>query len=116
MQLATVSFKLRSSTVGSNAADGLLFSQFTNGTVDLGMAADPGANTFTGNATTALHVDAFGGLATLNAVGNTWTASQQGADANGRYSVPPNFTPVPKTGAAAGVNYKIENAVSTLDL
>ena len=116
MQLATVSFKLRSSTVGSNAADGLLFSQFTNGTVDLGTAVDPGANTFTGNATTALHVDAFGGLATLNAVGNTWTASQQGADANGRYSVPPNFTPVPKTGAAAGVNYKIENAVSTLNL
>ena len=116
MQLASLSFKLRGSTVGGNAADGLLFSQFTNGTVDLGTSADPGANTFTGNAMTALHIDAFGGLATVNAVGNTWTASQQGADANGRYSVPPTFTPVPKTGAAAGVNYTIQNAVSTLNL
>ena len=116
MEGAAVSFKLRGSTVSNNVADGLLFSQFTNGTVDLGTAADPGANTFTGNGTTALHIDAFGGQATVNAVGNTWTASQQGTDGNGRYSVPPSFTPVPKTGPAGGVNFTIENAVSTLNL
>ena len=113
---AGLSFKLRNSTVSNNAQDGALFSQFENSTIDLGTTADPGGNTLTGNGTTGLHIDALGGAGTINAVGNTWIANQQGADAVGHYSVAPAYTPVPKTGAASGANYKIENAVSTLDL
>ena len=41
--------------------------------------------------------------------------SVQGADANGRYSLPPTFTPVPKVGPTNGANYQIYNA-STLNL
>jgi len=48
-------------------------------------------------------------------VGNTWAPGQQGADANGRYSTPPSYTPVPKTGPMGGVNFKIDG-VSTLNL
>ncbi|MEO8921889.1 MAG: DUF1565 domain-containing protein [Caldimonas sp.] len=114
--VSTMSFKLRGSTVSNNAQDGVLFSQFENSAIDLGTTVDPGGNTFTGNGTTGLHIDAFGGPGTLNAVGNTWIANQQGADAGGHYSVAPGYAPVPKTGAASGANYKIENAVSTLDL
>jgi hypothetical protein len=113
---AGLSFKLRNSTVSNNAQDGALFSQFENSTIDLGTTADPGGNTLTGNGTTGLHIDALGGAGTINAVGNTWIANQQGADAVGHYSVAPAYTRVPKTGAASGANYKIENAVSTLDL
>ena len=113
---AGMSFRLRGSTVSNNAQDGALFSQFESSTIDLGTTADPGGNTFTGNGTTGLHIDAFGGAGTLNAVGNTWIASQQGADANGHYSTAPGYAPVPKSGAASGANYKIENAVSTLEL
>ncbi len=108
------SFKLRGSTVSGGAQDGATFGGFVTMTVDLGTSADPGGNTFTGNASSGL----LNGMApgqTLNAVGNTWTAIQQGADANGHYSTPPTFTAVPKVGPANGVNYRTENA-STLNL
>lgn len=108
------SFKLRASTVSGGAQDGVTFGGFVTMTVDLGTAADPGGNTFTGNAASGL----LNGMApgqTLNAVGNTWTPNVQGADANGRYSTPPAFAPVPKVGPANGVNYHTENA-STLNL
>jgi hypothetical protein len=85
-------------------------------TIDLGTTADPGGNVFTGNGTSGLHIDGFGGAGTVNAVGNTWIANQQGADAGGHYSVPLAYAPVPKTGAASGGNYRIENAVSTVNL
>ena len=110
----SASFKLRASTVSGGAQDGVTFGGFVTMAVDLGTAADPGGNTFTGNAASGL----FNGMApgqTLNAVGNTWTPNVQGADANGRYSTPPAFAPVPKAGPANGVNYHTENA-STLNL
>ena len=115
-QASGMSLKMRTSTVSGNAQDGVLFSQFASSTIDLGTTADPGGNVFTGNGTSGLHVDTFGGAGTVNAVGNTWIANQQGADAGGHYSVPPAYAPVPKTGAASGANYRIENAVSTVNL
>ncbi len=110
----SASFKLRASTVSGGAQDGVTFGGFVTMTVDLGTAADPGGNTFTGNAASGL----LNGMApgqTLNAVGNTWAPNVQGADANGRYSTPPAFAPVPKVGPANGVNFHTENA-STLNL
>ena len=51
----------------------------------------------------------------VDVVGNTWNPNQQGANATGRQSTPPTFTPVPKQGPANGLNFKIDN-VSTLNL
>jgi Protein of unknown function (DUF1565) len=103
------SFKLRGSTVSRNTVDGVYLSGSM--TADLGTAAAPGGNTFSTNGTTGLHT-AFNAGQTANAVGNTWTPGQQGADANGRYSTPPSYTPVPKTGPIGGVNFKIDGATS----
>lgn len=110
------SFKLRGSTISNNAAEGLCLASFSGAlTADLGTSADPGGNTLTGNAAAGVRV--INALATtVNAVGNTWTPSQQGADANGRYSIPPSFATVPKVGPASGVNFTIDNNVSTLNL
>ena len=108
------SFKLRGSNVTGNIQHGVQLdgTQSTGGlTFDLGTAADPGGNTFTGNGLAGLRSVAATGQS-VNAVGNTWIPNQQGADANGRYSLPPTFTPVPKTGPASGVNFKIDNATA----
>ena len=106
------SFKLRGSSVTGNIQYGVHLdgTQSVGGlTFDLGTAADPGGNTFTGNSMAGLRSVAATGDS-VNAVGNTWIANQQGADANGRYSLPPTFTPVPKGGVANGANFKIDNA------
>lgn len=111
------SFRLRGSSVSGNVQHGVqIDGSVTAGslTADLGKAADPGGNTFTGNGLAGLHSVAAPGQI-VDAVGNTWIPNQQGADANGRYSVPPTFTAVPKTGPAAGMNFKIDNA-TTLNL
>jgi len=106
------SFKLRGSTVSGNTVDGVYL--YGSMTADLGTAAAPGGNSFSTNGTTGLHT-AFNAGQTANAAGNTWAPGQQGADANGRYSTPPSYTPVPKTGPMGGVNFKIDG-VSTLNL
>ena len=108
------SFRLRGSAVTGNIQYGVHLdgTQSVGGlTFDLGTAADPGGNTFTGNALAGLRSVAAAGDS-VNAVGNTWIANQQGADANGRYSLPPTFTPVPKAGVANGANFKIDNATA----
>ena len=51
-----------------------------NPVADLGTAADPGANTFTGNTSGCREPEQLG---TVQAAGNSWVANQQGADANG---------------------------------
>jgi hypothetical protein len=54
---------------------------------DLGTAAQPGGNTILGNNATrpGVRVNLSGG-GTVNAVGNTWVASQQAASSTGTYS------------------------------
>ena len=110
------SFKMRNSTVSNNAAEGVCFLG-ASPTVDLGTTGDPGGNSVTGNTTTGLgyYVLGTGTPATANAVGNVWVAGQQGADANGRYSVAPGYAAVPKTGPASGVNFTIANALGTVN-
>lgn len=77
---------------------------------DLGTQADPGGYTFTGNTNVGLKNNLQNG--TVQAVGNTWIANQQGADGNGHYSTAPSYTPVPKVGPASGKNYSIGAAVT----
>jgi hypothetical protein len=111
------SLSLRNSTVSSNIGLGVFIGQSaaTGVSADLGTQASPGLNTFTGNTGTGLSVGLFPGQ-TLQAVGNTWNASQQGADANGHYSTAPNYTPVPKTTQTSGTNWGITRSGVTLDL
>ena len=103
------SLKLRGSTVSGNAQYGVEIDG--NLSADLGTQSDPGNNTFSGNALAGLRSVAATGQF-VDAVGNTWVANKQGADANGHYSVSPLFAPVPKTGPASGLNFKIDNATA----
>ena len=103
------SLKLRDSSVTGNLQYGVEIDGNLN--ADLGTAAAPGGNTFTGNGLAGVRSAAATGQF-IDAVGNTWTANQQGADANGRYSTPPLYTPVPKTGPVSGTNFKIDNATA----
>jgi len=107
LNMPSGSFKLRGSTVSGNVQYGVEIDG--SPTADLGTAADPGGNTFTGNGLAGLRSVATAGQFD-GAVGNAWIPNQQGADASGHYSVSPGFTPVPKTGPASGVNYKLDNA------
>ena len=111
------SLSLRNSTVSSNTGDGIFVGQAAAAgvSVDLGTSASPGLNTFKSNTGTGLSVGLLAGQ-TLQAVGNTWNTSQQGADANGHYSTAPLYTPVPKTTATSGKNWSITNSGVTLDL
>ena len=74
------SLKLRSSNVTNNTDSGVAVAASV--AVDLGTQADPGGNTFTGNVTQGIKVNLAEGQ-TAQAVGNTWNANQQGADAAG---------------------------------
>ena len=103
------SLTLRGSSVTGNVQYGVEIDG--NLSADLGTAAAPGANTFTGNGLAGLRSAAATGQF-IDAVGNTWIANQQGSDANGRYSTPPLYTPVPKAGPASGINFKIDNATA----
>ncbi len=108
------SFKLRGSTVSGNTVDGVTLSGSM--TADLGTAAAPGGNSFTGNGTTGLHSAVDSGQA-VNAVGNTWGANEPASgtipatNALGKYPVGTVVTG-PK---AHGKNFRIDN-VSTLNL
>ena len=111
------SLSLRNSNVSSNTGAGVFIGQAAATAVnaDLGTQANPGLNTFKSNTGTGLSVDLTLGQ-TLQAVGNTWNASLQGADGNGHYSTAPNYTPVPKTTPTSGTNWGITNSGVTLDL
>ena len=95
------SLKLRNSNVSSNAGNGVGFFDGVSG--DLGTQADPGGNTFMGNTSTGLQINVT--TSPVQAVGNTWNANVQGADAAGHYS-----PTLQKTGPANGTNYLIDNA------
>ena len=99
--------KMRQSTSANNT-----FAFSANGTaltLDLGTVASPGANTFTGNTTSGLQLGIPAGQ-TATAVGNTWNAGLQSADAAGHYTAGTSVA-----GPASGGNYQLLNA-STLTL
>jgi hypothetical protein len=90
---------LRGTQVVGSADDGIHLSANDGTSVDLGTAGSPGGNKFTGNNTSN------GGFANLNiisaptttplvidAVGNTWDPSIQGADATGHFPAGTTFT------------------------
>jgi hypothetical protein len=83
-------------------------------TFDLGTAADPGNNTLTGNQPTQVSMRVAAGVV-VSAVGNTWTASAQGADADGHYTVAgtlcANANPCDQT-TGADVNFTFMGAGS----
>ena len=76
---------------------------------DLGTAAQPGGNTILGNnaARPGLRVSAPSGV-TVNAVGNTWVAGQQGASAGGTYSGNVLVT------SGSGTNYSVTSGALRL--
>jgi hypothetical protein len=100
-----VNLKMRGTNVKSNTSVGIKLTGATTSSFDLGAVEEPGNNTFTGNTTTGLRLEA---LLTLNAVGNTWNANQQGADAQGKYAAQL------KSGSETGLNYSLPAAGNQL--
>ena len=96
---ANVDCRVRGTTFSGNGV-GIVTGQTR--TCDLGTAASPGSNVFA-NAAINLRIER---AATVTAVGNTWAASQQGADAQGRYAVPPGQSVLEAVGpVTTGPNY-----------
>ena len=110
---STGALKLRDTTVRGTGTSG--FGLFLTGTADLGTEADPGGNTFTATNTLLDHSDPE--LATLanpldvSAVGNTWKANVQGADADGHY---PRRHDV--SGVTSGGNFQLVKAEDVVHL
>lgn len=88
---ANVSLTLRNSSISGSAqtqgAGAIVLGGGAGSVLDLGTAAQPGGNTILGNSSTrpGVRVGVASGV-TVNAVGNTWVASQQGASGSGTYS------------------------------
>jgi hypothetical protein len=98
---------MRGCSVIQNANGVYLFGQVT---ADLGTTASAGGNTFQGNSQLGVQLD---GTATglVHAVGNTWNANVQGADAQGKYTVATVPGPV---AVSNGNNFAIANNGSSL--
>ena len=86
---------------------------------DLGTAASPGGNTFTGNTTgnqtTGINVVVAAGVV-VNAVGNTFIAGTQGSSAQGKFvlgSSPCGATTCLLT-TGAGANYRVTSGTLKL--
>jgi hypothetical protein len=79
-------------------------------TADLGTAANPGNNIFQLNSSVGLSIGGVDIGRQIDAVGNTWNASTQGAGVDGRYSNVMTLSgPVQKVD---GNNYAIESGLS----
>ncbi len=86
-------------------------------TIDLGTLADPGGNTFIQRAATLSSAMRLQFQAVvISAVGNTWTPSAQGANAQGKYVVASGKVLEDKTAVTAGINYIKPYATTTLRL
>lgn len=98
---------MRGCSVIQNANGVYLFGQVT---ADLGTTAAAGGNTFQGNSQLGVQLD---GNATglVHAVGNTWNANIQAADAQGKYTVATVPGPV---AVSNGNNFSIANNGSSL--
>ncbi len=110
-----VAFKMRGSTVAGNGsgsgsnATGISIDDATAG-IDLGTASDPGGNTIQDNGGSSYpNLAVSGSSAKVQAAGNTWNASTQGADAAGRY---PPYLVSPSDAYASGRNYYVIKGVS----
>jgi Protein of unknown function (DUF1565) len=83
---------------------------FDNASADLGTSSNPGNNEFRNNTDVALLVDGTTSGTIVEAVGNTWRPSVQGADENGKYLMPQTISgPLP---SSPGNNYAVGNGRS----
>jgi len=103
----TSSPALRSCTITLNTSDGVLAEDTS--TPNLGDSATAGFNTLTGNTGVGLNNNTTS--STIQAVGNTWIASVQGADGSGHYG--PMLTLVP-VAAVGGNNYAVTQALASI--
>jgi hypothetical protein len=108
--------RMRDTTLVGNVQSAVQIRTASN--CDLGTAASHGGNTFSGSVTNLLVQPSSNDRAfTVLAVGNTWVANQQGADAQGHYAVPQGQTVLEVTGpTTTGVNYRLSGANATLRL
>ncbi len=104
-----LSIKARSSTFANNTSFGVAVTTVSTLALDLGTAASPGLNTLSGNTTTGIYLVAPAAQS-HTAMGNTWNASVEGADATGKYTAGTSVV-----GPKGGTNYQLLNA-STLTL
>ena len=101
-----LTFRMRNSSIYSSKTYGIEYDSDPTrpvGSIDLGTASDPGGNTLRNNIFRNLNVK---GNTTLTAVGNTWNANIQGADAQGKYAA------ARVDGPQSGDNYYISSDVS----
>jgi len=114
---AVNALKLRGVTISGNQRNGVFVAGGAGSTADLGASTgDPGNNTITDNAKAG---SSYSGLrtampatVTTNAIGNTWIANSQGADAAGKYANGTQATGPVTTGA----NYRIVTSGAVLKL
>lgn len=86
----------------------------TNADIDLGTAADPGNNVISPNPLSTkvgFQISVYkNGPSIYNAVGNTWKAGIENADAQGHY--PGSLTQNPVPGLASGYNFAMSAGIS----
>jgi hypothetical protein len=93
---------MRNTQVTNNTSDGFGASIETGSVVDLGTSSTAGGNTFSGNAaasTVEANVDLTADLSTadltVNAIGNTWDPTFNGANASGVFPAGTTFSAPP---------------------
>jgi hypothetical protein len=109
--------RLRNTRFDGNVEGGMTLENSSNvapAPCDLGTAASPGGNTFLAvGGTASLRVRTVG--VAVPAVGNTWIAFEQGADAQGRYAVPAGQTANVIGGpTSSGRNVRIDAATTSV--
>lgn len=102
---------VRGSIFTGNAVRGVLLNGSAAASFDLGTVSSPGNNVFSEDAGQPFHLVAnTGAMPVIFAVGNTWTASQQGADAMGRYVAVGDGGVLEFLGPTSGQNVRAANA------
>jgi hypothetical protein len=115
--------KLRNANLQSGSLDALRLDGDSGSVFDLGTAAAAGGNTLTStvNTTTLLRIGTAAGVR-VDAVGNRWRASVQGADTEGRYGLGSsacggaNPCDVTEATAPPGTNFRFLDAGSGASL
>jgi hypothetical protein len=108
--------RVRNTTIAGNGGGGIVIENFSNVApppCDLGTAASPGGNLLLAAPNSSgLRVRTLG--VAVQAVGNTWVAFEQGADAQGRYSVPAGQTANVISGPLTGRNVRVDASTSSV--
>lgn len=106
--ITLIHFELRNSEIAAGPAawqGNLWLDGAAGSTFDLGTFAEPGGNVILGGSAASAGVTVHLASALVSAVGNTWVANQQGADAQGKYVVSDGDTLELSGPLAIGFNY-----------